>query len=95
MPLPWNDGGGSKAELATLAPDSSPLELGDWLAVCGPVLRDISAVSGRWWHLTLTEAQCYYDRWKTASPLERVQITPRLPDELNDARYTIAPSSEV
>ena len=85
-PLPWN-GGGSKAELATLAPDSSPLELGDWLAVCGPVLRDISAVSGRWWHLTLTEAQCYYDRWKTASPLERVQITPRLPDELNDARY--------
>ena len=75
MPLPCN------------AADSSPLELGDWLAVCGPVLRDISAVSGRWWHLTLTEAQCYYDRWKTASPLERVQNTPRLPDELNDARY--------
>ena len=88
VPLPWNEGsGGSKAELAELSADASPLELGDWLAVCGPVLRDISAVSGRWWHLILTEAQCYYDRWKTASPLERVQITPRLPDELMDARY--------
>eukprot|EP00913_Durusdinium_trenchii_P028163 g26406.t1 len=87
VPLPWNEGsGGNKAELAELSADASPLELGDWLAVCGPVLRDISAVSGRWWHLTLTEAQCYYDRWKTASPLERVQITPRLPDELMDVR---------
>ena len=77
----------SKAELAELSADASPLELGDWLAVCGPVLRDISAVSGRWWHLTLTEAQRYYDRWKTASPLERAQITPRLPDELMDVQY--------
>ena len=86
-PLPWTEGGGSKAELATLAADASPLELGDWLAVCGPVLRDITAVSARWWNLTLREAQCYYDRWKTASPLERIQIMPRLPDELNDVRY--------
>ena len=34
--------GNSKAELAELSADASPLELGDWLAVCGPVLRDIS-----------------------------------------------------
>ena len=53
----------------------------------GPVLRDISAVSARWWNLTLRKAQVYYDRWKTSSPLERVQITPRLPDELMDSRY--------
>ena len=57
MPLPWGDGcgGNSKAELATLAADASPLELGDWLAVCGPVLRDLSSVSARWWNLTLRE----------------------------------------
>ena len=77
----------AKQNLAPLAADASPLDLGDWLAVCGPVLRDLSAVSARWWNLTLREAQCYYDRWKLASPLERVQIDPRLPDELLDLRY--------
>ena len=88
MPLPWGEGGGnSKAELAELAADASPLELGDWLAVNGPVLRDLSSVSARWWNLTLREAQCFYDRWKTSSPLERVQIAPRLPDELYDSCY--------
>eukprot|EP00913_Durusdinium_trenchii_P017332 g16299.t1 len=76
-----------KAELAELAADASPLELGDWLAVCGPVLRDISQVSARWWNLTLREAPCFYERWKTSSPLERVQINPRLPDELLDGGY--------
>ena len=87
-PLPWNEGtGNSKAELPELASDASPIELGDWLAVCGPVLRDISQVSARWWNLTLREAQCFYDRWKTSSPLARVQINPRLPDELLDGRY--------
>ena len=43
VPLPWNEGAANgKAELAELSADASPLELGDWLAVCGPVLRDIS-----------------------------------------------------
>ena len=87
-PLPWQDGGGgNQAELAPLAADASPLDLGDWLAVCGPVLHDLSAVSARRWNLTLREAQCYYDRWKLASPLERVQTDPRLPDELLGLRY--------
>ena len=87
-PLPWSEGaGGGNKELVELAADASPLELGDWLAVCGPVLRDISSVSSRWWNLTTREAQCYYERWKTSSPLERVQIVPKLPDELLDQCY--------
>ena len=86
-PQPWSEGSGSKADLPILASDASPLELGDWLAVCGPVLRDLSAVSARWWNLTLREAQCYYDRWKLASPLDRVQLDPKLPDELFDLQY--------
>ena len=46
MSLPWNEGvGNSKAELAELASNASPIELGDWLAVCGPVMRDLSSVS--------------------------------------------------
>ena len=86
-PQPWSEGSGSKADLPILASDASPLELGDWLAVCGPVLRDLSAVPARWWNLTLREAQCYYDRWKLASPLDRVQLDPKLPDELFDLQY--------
>ena len=88
VPLPWNEGtANGKAELAELSADASPLELGDWLGVCGPVLRDISQVSARWWNLTLREAQCFYERWKISSPLERVQINPRLSDELLDGGY--------
>eukprot|EP00913_Durusdinium_trenchii_P015946 g14985.t1 len=86
-PLPWSDGSGARVELPTLASDASPLDLGDWLELCGSSLRDLSAVSARWWNLTLREAQCYFDRWKTASPLERVQLNPQLPDELFDIRY--------
>lgn len=47
-------------------------------------------VGGLWTRasrLTLREAQCFYERWKTSSPWERVQITPRLPDELVDTCY--------
>ena len=51
------------------------------------LVEDLSSVSARWWNLTLREAQCYYDRWKTSSPLERVQIVARLPDELLDVCY--------
>ena len=45
-------------------------------------MRDLSNVAGRWWELTTREAKAYYMRWKDATPLQRVQIVPKLPDEL-------------
>ena len=84
----WSEGsGGTKAELPELPADSAPLQLGDWLEMCGPIMRDLSAVSARWWFLTMKEADTYYKNWRESTPLQRVQITPRLPDELMDPRY--------
>ena len=33
------------------------------------------------------QAQVHYADWKQAAPLQRVQIDPRVPDELNDRCY--------
>ena len=63
---------------------ATPLEFGDWLHLCGLIMKDLSNLAGRWWFLTMMQAQCHYNDWKEATPLQRVQIHPKLPDELND-----------
>ena len=93
IPGSWTETGGDvprnfKVELPELAADASPLQFGDWIHLCQPTMHDVSAVAGRWWFLTLREAKIYYETWKTASPLERVQMTARLPDELADGSYS-------
>ena len=85
MPASWEaSGGGSggKAELPTLPNGASPLEFGDWLCLCGPIMKDLSHVAGRWWNATVRQAHAFYMEWKGLSPLQRVQLCPRLPDEL-------------
>ena len=85
MPASWEaSGGGSggKAELPTLPNGASPLEFGDWLCLCGPIMKDLSHVAGRWWDATVRQAHAFYMEWKGLSPLQRVQLCPRLPDEL-------------
>eukprot|EP00438_Fugacium_kawagutii_P035753 Skav229347 [mRNA] locus=scaffold2596:465700:472220:+ [translate_table: standard] len=87
--LVWNEGGsvGNRTELPELAADATPLEFGDWAAMIGPSMRDLSAVSGRWWSSTVTMAQQYYSAWKEATPLQRVQIQPELPMMLTDVNF--------
>lgn len=90
----WNDSpilgkwgaGNSKAELPELPSMASPLQFGDWIHLCGPVMRDLSSVASRWWDLTTRQAQVHYADWKQATPLQRVQIQPNVPDELQDQR---------
>ena len=67
---------------------ATPLQFGDWLYLCGPNMRDLSNVAGRWWDLTVRQAQIYYQEWKVVSPLQRVQLQPHLPDELLYGCYT-------
>eukprot|EP00435_Cladocopium_sp_Y103_P066731 s12_g29.t1 len=50
-------------------------------------MRDLSSMASRWWDLTVRQAQVHYADWKQATPLQRVQINPRIPDELNDRCY--------
>ena len=85
MPASWEasgGGGGGKAELPTLPNGASPLEFGDWLCLCGPIMKNLSHVAGRWWDATVRQAYAFYMEWKELSPLQRVQLCPRLPDEL-------------
>ena len=84
MPASWESGGGGggKMELPSLPNGASPLEFGDWLCLCGPVMKDLSQVAGKWWDATVRQAHAFYMEWKGLSPLQRVQLQPRLPDEL-------------
>ena len=85
MPTSWESsggGGGGKLELPTLPNGASPLEFGDWLCLCGPIMKDLSHVAGRWWDATVRQAHAFYMEWKGLSPLQRVQLCPRLPEEL-------------
>ena len=87
----WSDSYGAtantKSELPDLLEDASPIHFGDWVHLCGPTMRDLSGVASRWWELTLREAKAYYATWKESTPLQRVQLQVRLPDELHDSRY--------
>ena len=65
----------------------SSQRFGDWIHLCGPVMRDLSSVASRWWDLTVRQAQVHYAEWKQAAPLQRVQLQPHVPDELQDQRH--------
>ena len=90
IPTSWESGGGvsgSKADLPELPSSASPLQFGDWIHLCGPVMRDLSSMASRWWDLTVRQARIHYQDWKQATPLQRVQLEPRMPEELNDKIY--------
>eukprot|EP00435_Cladocopium_sp_Y103_P017423 s2765_g4.t1 len=86
---PWSEGGSmnTKTELPDLPANSSPLQFGDWIHLSTPTMKDISGVAGWWWESTLREAKCYYEQWKTSSPLQRIQIRPMLPESITEQRF--------
>ena len=77
----------TKGELSDLPANSTPLQFGDWLHLIAPVMSDTSGVAGWWWETTLREAKAYYEAWKVSTPLQRIQIEPRLPDALGEHRF--------
>eukprot|EP00438_Fugacium_kawagutii_P007098 Skav200526 [mRNA] locus=scaffold2291:63661:70974:+ [translate_table: standard] len=80
--------GNSKVELAELPATASPLQFGDWLHLAGPAMRDIGGMAAQWWQLTTGAAMAFYEKWKLATPLQRVQLTPELPSELQRPCYS-------
>ena len=67
MPASWESsggGGGGKVELPSLPNGASPLEFRDWLCLCGPVMKDLSQVAGRWWDATVRQAHAFYVEWR-------------------------------
>ena len=75
-------GSGGRVELPALPERLNPMELGDWLCLISPIMRDISVNSSLWWKLTMESAQAYYDEWRHSTPVQRVRINPTLPPEL-------------
>ena len=86
---PWTEGGSmnTRSELPDLPESSSPLQFGDWLHLSTPVMKDLSGVAGWWWESTLREASCYYEQWKSSTPLQRIQICPKLPEDLCEHKF--------
>ena len=80
-------GGGGRVELPAIPATMNPMELGDWLCLIGPILRDISSNSAKWWEVTVAEAQRYYELWRVSTPVQRVKIEPKLPELLTTQAY--------
>ena len=80
-------GAGAKVELPELAYDHSPLTLGDWFAVVGPQMQDLSQGAAEWWMGTMEEAKKLYEVWLRSTPLDRLKITVGIPEALRTARF--------
>ena len=61
-------------ELPKIHQNCSALEFGDWLAVVGPLMADLSGSSSQWWALVLAAANEAYARWQVSTPLERLRL---------------------
>ena len=83
-----NDGNlGSGRELPELSGEVTPITLGDWLVSIGPMMKDLTPLSAGWWQKTYQKAEEYYGEWRNSTPLQRVQIQPELPQELQQPQY--------
>ena len=80
-------GSGGRVELPSLPDKLNPMELGDWLCLIGPIMRDISVNSSAWWKLTVETAQKFYEEWRHSTPVQRVRINPTLPAELCEPQF--------
>ena len=61
-------------ELPKLSPDSTSVDFGDWLAIVGPLMSDLSGTSSQWWALVLDAAAKTYAAWVTSTPLQRLRL---------------------
>ena len=62
-------GGGESLKMQELPPLPAPgvegasLAFGDWLALAGPQMSDIGAVSRQWWFYILQQVGNFYEQW--------------------------------
>ncbi len=56
--------------------DLSLLVLGDWMEMIALIMKDVSPQAHRWWPLVEMEAKQYYEQWREATPMARLDINP-------------------
>ena len=73
--------------LAEPKPDTSPVDIMDWLELIATPLSDLSDGSAQWWRKVKKEATKSYELWANASPLEKLSIYPDGSEELEGGKW--------
>ena len=55
--------------------------IGDWMALIGPIMKDLSGSSSGWWEMITNNAVEAYQTWLHTDPVNRLYIQPRIPME--------------
>ena len=78
-----------KLEVKDNEKDLTPLIAGDWLALVGPSMRDLSATASTWWSEVTQVSQEYYGQWLSSTPIDRISLKPSRPDRFDSGPYTL------
>ena len=68
--------------------NTSPIDLQDWVTLLKAPMHDMSATSHLWWPQVVHEAEQAYQRFATASPIEKLQVKPNIPVELTMGKWS-------
>ena len=68
--------------------DNAGVQLQDWLLLVNTSMQDLSATSGQWWEAVTAEVGATYAKWLAATPLERLQVQPKVESALTSGRWT-------
>ena len=73
--------------LKAVNPQTSPIDVQDWLELMAAPMSDLSNTSSAWWSKVRELAASTYKRWTQASPIERLTIQPPFSRELEEGHY--------
>ena len=74
-------------KLAPPDPSGGSLDFQDWLQQVSGLMSDFSDSSQVWWSAVVQVSKDAYDRWVTASPIERLQVEPDDKTELIEGKW--------
>ena len=75
-------------ELQPPLTETSGLQLQDWLVQVTTLMQDLSSGSGDWWEQVREKVAETYATWLSATPLERLQVSPGDYDRLASGKWT-------
>ncbi|CAE7441104.1 RE1 [Symbiodinium sp. CCMP2592] len=73
--------------LPQVNPQTSSVDIMDWLEVITTPMQDLSDGSAEWWSKVRTAATEAYNQWASASPVEKLVIQPPKEEELESGRW--------
>ena len=74
-------------KLAPPDPSGGSLDFQDWLQQISGLMSDFSDSSQVWWSAVVQVSKDAYDRWVTASPIERLLVEPDDRTELTEGKW--------